>query len=73
MKKKIKPIWIIIFSIIIILAITNPGTKRFKDYIGTSTYAGLSRQQNWILFSIYIYRQKNTRYIGIFMNFFQFN
>lgn len=64
----------IVAVIIIVLIITNPSVKDFKDYIGTSSYSGLSRKQNWLIFSVYEYDYHNystSRYIAVFMNFFR--
>ncbi|MEO8768763.1 MAG: hypothetical protein ABI402_01705 [Ferruginibacter sp.] len=66
-----------LLTLLLILIITNPGVKRFKDYKGYSTYAGLMRTQNWFVFSIYESRSYQNRYggryLGILFNFFPLN
>lgn len=57
--------------ILLILIISNPGIKRFKEHEGYSSYSGLKRSQNWIIFSIY--ERSNKRYLGILLNFFELN
>ncbi len=60
---------IIIAAILLIFIFTNPGVKRFKDYMGYRNYGGLRREQNWILFSIY--SNGNNKYLAVIFNFFE--
>jgi len=79
-KKKInmpifkKRFWItasyIIGIIILALIFTNPSIKRFKDFVGQSSYSELKRKKNFLIFSIYEDRNDNE-YIGILLNFFE--
>ncbi|WP_255157529.1 hypothetical protein [Ferruginibacter sp. HRS2-29] len=56
--------------LLIVLLITNPGVKRFKDFSGDSSYSDFKRTQNWFLFSIYE-DYDHTEYIGILFNSFK--
>ena len=57
-----------IIGIFIFLILTNPGAKRFKEYMGYNNYSGFRRTQNWILLSIYEDRD-SEKYLGIVFNF----
>lgn len=66
-----KKVLYVSLSIVFILIITNPSQKNFKEFVGSSTYTGLRREQNWIILSVY--NSGGIRYLGIFMNFFKVN
>lgn len=57
--------------ILLLLIITNPSAKSFKEYRGENSYSGLKREQNWFIFSIY--SDGDSRYLGIVLNFFELN
>jgi len=65
----IKRIGYVLLIVIAILIITNPSTKRFKEYRGENSYSGLKRVQNWAVFSIY--KDGGDKYLGIVLNFFE--
>ncbi len=67
-----KRILIVFAVILLLLIITNPSVKRFKDFIGSNSSKGLRRTSNWVLFSYY---KDNTddKYFGILLNFFHIN
>ena len=70
MKKKIlKYSLITIGCIVILLAITNPSVKQFKEYLG-GTHS-VRRTTNWIIFSSYEALDKQHVYFAIFNNFFE--
>lgn len=54
--------------IFLLLFISNPTVKNFKEYLGKTSYDGLKRKYN--LFIISIYEANDTTYIGLFGNFF---
>lgn len=66
---KRKKLLIVVGIILGFLIITNPSTKRFKEFCGVKSYSGLKREQNWIIFSIY--SDGDYRYLGIVFNFFK--
>ncbi len=80
--KKYKKIWMVIFSILLFLIITNPSLQNFKEYKGIEPEAqydkAVRRNYNFILFSIY--QQSNGEglyydnyYLGIAANFILFS
>lgn len=71
MKKIAKWVGIVLAGLLLILIITNPGIKQFKDFKGVKSYEYLHRERNWIIFSIYYDEADEQRYVGIFMNFFE--
>jgi hypothetical protein len=54
---------------IVILMISNPSLKEFKEYSPLQSY-NAKRTRNWIIFSIYE-NNNGKRYFGIFKNFFE--
>lgn len=78
--KKYKKLWIIIFSIVLFLLLTNPTYKNFKEFKGIEPEAqydkAVRRNYNFILFSIYQQSDGEGHYgafyIGIASNFFEF-
>lgn len=56
-----------VLAVILLLILTNPGVKRFKEFMGQDSYAGLERTRNWLIFSIY--EKRGGKYVGIFLNF----
>lgn len=64
---QIKKVWAITIGIVLLLIITNPSMKKFKDYQGQSSYKGFRRVANFGIFSVYAY--KHDRYVGLFLNF----
>lgn len=67
---KRKRILIILGVIIGILVITNPSMKAFKDFKGSSSYEGLSRNLNFFLVSVYS-DENDVKYFGVLGNFFE--
>jgi hypothetical protein len=57
-------------AILLLLIITNPGIKSFKDYTGVNTFSGLRRTSNFFVCSIY---DDGDRYFAIAGNFFKIN
>ncbi|MGG9962553.1 hypothetical protein [Ferruginibacter sp. SUN106] len=68
----VKKFWIIIAIIILVLIVTNPGPKAFKEYLGEGQALQTRRVYNWLIFSVYETQLpfSNHQYLGIFMNFF---
>ena len=58
--------WVI--AVLLLLIITNPGTKAFKEHLGRDEYAGLKREYNFFVASYYTDRNSGD-YIGIVGNF----
>lgn len=56
-------------SLCLLLAFTNPGIKRYKEFQGDEDIS-VKREQNWLLYSIYK-DYDGKRYLGILMNFFE--
>lgn len=56
-----------IAGFLLILIITNPSAQAFKEYIGSNSYNGLSRDKNFFIASIYEY--DGNRYIALIGNF----
>ena len=82
MKRIIKYILIIICFIIVILIITNPSLKNFKEFIpsqGYVDYKNVSKEKNFFIFSIFSFKEetsysiKKVTYIGFFKNFLKKN
>lgn len=69
-KKAIKTLLIVLGAILLLLIITNPGIKRFKDFKGETSYRGLKRTSNWLILSFYEDSNGNT-YLGMVLNFFE--
>lgn len=57
--------------LVLILIITNPSMQSFKEFLGESSYDGLSRKYNFFLFSIYK-DYDGDLYLGFLGNFFFF-
>jgi hypothetical protein len=57
----------IIGTVLLLLIITNPSLKSFKEHLGQTTDNGLSRNYNLLVFSIY--DDSYNKYLGIFENF----
>lgn len=55
-------------AIFILFIITNPSLKAFKAHQGVVSYAGLSRQYNFFVCSIY--NDTGSKYFAILGNFF---
>jgi len=64
-----KKILIAVTLILLLLTITNPSIKRFKDFVGSNSYRGLRRTNNLILFSYYT-NNEEKKYLGVLFNFF---
>jgi len=81
MKNKYTRLKIIIGVILIVLVITNPSLKDFKEYKGISPIVSenniVRRSHNFILFSTYQEADNigefyhSISYIGVFDNFFE--
>ncbi len=56
-------------AILIILILTNPSAKRFKDFSGDLHYSNFRRIGNGVIFSIY--KDPKGEYLGVFWNFFK--
>jgi hypothetical protein len=52
---------------VLILLITNPSLKAFKEYKGREEYAGLKRKYDFFICSVYTHG--NSTYLGIAGNF----
>ena len=61
-------ILIVIGCIVLFFILTNPSMKSFKEYEGETSYKGLKRKYNFIMFSIY--KNGSETYIGVAKNFF---
>jgi hypothetical protein len=74
---KRKKVWIIIITIILVLAIPNPTESDFKNYLEAKDFPNRSigRTGYFLIFSIYEvnlpydYTKPHQTYIGIFKNF----
>jgi len=66
-KYNFKRLRLCIILLIVVLVITNPGIKNFKDYLGYTSYSGLRRTQNWFVLSVY--QDGSEKYIGVILNF----
>jgi len=62
-----KKIYYVLIAILLLLVITNPGVKAFKDYLGYNSYGGLKRKYNFFVCSVY--QKSNSTYFGIVGNF----
>lgn len=77
MKKISKAILSILIAIIVVLVLTNPAPKAFREYLGVNSSAKVRRTSNWLIFSIYTtsntsYKYySDEKYFGIFSNFFR--
>jgi hypothetical protein len=71
-----KKFWMVLAILIIVLLVTNPSTKAFKDYLGPDTNHHVRKLHNFFIFSIYKEEQPfdtdqySDQYLGIFGNFF---
>jgi hypothetical protein len=63
-----KKIYYWLIAILLLLIITNPSSKSFKDFIGCSECAGLTKPYNFFVCSIYEYKY-HGEYFGILDNF----
>jgi len=59
----------VIGAIILILIITNPSVKAFKEYLGRESYDGLKRPLN--LFICAFYKDHTNDYFGMLGNFWE--
>ena len=77
MKKLTKTILWVLAAIIVVLALTNPNPKSFREYLGVSNSSHVKRTGNWLIFSIYTIPNTSykyygdEKYLGIFLNFFR--
>jgi len=55
--------------IVLLLIITNPTVKDFKDYMGRNTYIGLHRTSNLFIYSNY--QVGSDEYVGFLGNFWE--
>jgi len=60
--------WVI--GILLLLIVTNPSAKSFKEYLGRDSYFGLIRKYNFFVFSIYE-TKGSVQYLGLVGNFFE--
>lgn len=56
-------------GVLLVLIITNPGMKAFKDYLGCSDCNNVKRDANLFIGGIYTSKY-NGKYLGFFGNFF---
>lgn len=54
-----------------VLVITNPSAQAFKEHLGRTSYQGLVREHNYLLFSTYRDVHTKVRYRGLLENFFE--
>ena len=54
---------------LIILLLTNPSIKSFKEYLGLSSSDGLQKRNQFFIASMFSY--DNEMYLGLFGNFFK--
>ena len=74
-----KKVMYVIGAIFLILIITNPSLKDFKDHSGRTTYEGLYREHNFFVCSMYGATGKNDdgsiynagEYFAMLGNFFE--
>ncbi len=59
----------IILGIVAIFIITNPSITAFKNYLGSSSYSGLKRTENFFVCSLYSHGGR--KYFGIAGNFWE--
>lgn len=61
--------------VLLILAITNPSPKRYREFLGEGSSYQVKRIRNWIIFSIYdnneYFNANRKKHFAIFMNFFR--
>ncbi|MCO5936842.1 hypothetical protein NAF17_14965 [Mucilaginibacter sp. RB4R14] len=72
-----KKVYYFLLGILLVLIVTNPSLKDFKENQGHETYEGLTRDTNFFVCSIYVssgYNPEGTtyygKYFGILGNFF---
>ncbi len=66
MPKTLKTWQIVAICAVLSLLLTNPTVRDFKEYLGKTSYSGLSRKNNFLICSVYCY---NTRYyLGFLSN-----
>jgi hypothetical protein len=68
----IKKKWVIVWSIVAVFVILNPGVYRFKENRGYDSTDGLKRTANFFVFSIYEDAAGDPPYdyyLGILWNF----
>lgn len=53
----------------IVLILTNPQMKNFKEYLGVSSASHCSKKANFFIFSIYR-NYEGDDYLGILLNFY---
>lgn len=63
--------WQIIGVILFFLILSNPGTRRFREFLGDTNDSGNRRLQNWGVLSIY--ESGSDIYLAIALNFFKIN
>lgn len=70
--EKVKKVWIVVGVIVLILIITNPTPKEFKEYMGyPDNSLSIKRAYNFIIFSIYTDKKDfDKHYLAVFKNFF---
>jgi len=64
-----KKILLICGGIVLLLIITNPSIKDFKDYLGVTSYDGLHKKQNWFVCSVF--ERQGNEYVGVAGNMFR--
>lgn len=65
---KMKKIYYVFIGVLLLI-ITNPNVKAFKDYLGYDSYSGLKRTSNFFICSTY--RSHSVKYLGVVGNFFR--
>ena len=62
-----KKIYYVLIGVLILLIITNPSIKAFKEYLGVQSFNGLRRSVNFFIVSIY--KSDEGEYIAVIGNF----
>jgi hypothetical protein len=70
-KPLVKKISYCIAFIFLLLAVTNPSSKKFKEFLGTEDDSQIRRISNWGIFSIHQDKTNDNRYLGIFLTFYE--
>lgn len=58
-------------AVMAVFIITNPSASAFKEHLGRTSYNGLVRERNYILFSTYEDKYSHVRYRALLENFFE--
>ena len=64
---KIKKIYYVLIGVLLLLIITNPSIREFKDHVGYNSTDNVFCENNFLIFSIY--KKNNGVYYGVLSNF----